>query len=78
MNTEETARYLQSLRMQHERVDALPPELMPPDLATAYQVQALLVDQVQQKIERPLELVERDVEAGQRGLLPHGTPRDAH
>ena len=43
MNTEETARYLQSLRMQHERVDALPPELMPPDLATAYQVQALLV-----------------------------------
>ena len=44
MSTAETARFLQTLRTRHERVDALPPDLAPPDLAAAYRVQAALVD----------------------------------
>jgi 2-keto-4-pentenoate hydratase len=44
MSIADTARFLQSLRTQHERVDALPPGLMPPDLASAYRAQALLVE----------------------------------
>ena len=43
MSTAETARFLRSLRLRHERADALPPALMPPDLASAYRAQALLV-----------------------------------
>ena len=44
MSITETARFLQSLRTRHERVDELPPGLMPPDLAAAYRAQAVLVD----------------------------------
>ena len=44
MSINETARFLQSLRTRHERVDELPLELMPPDLAAGYQAQAALVD----------------------------------
>lgn len=44
MSIADTARFLQSLRTQGERVDALPPDLMPPDLASAYRAQTALVD----------------------------------
>ena len=44
MSITETARFLQSLRTGHERVDELPPALMPPDLAAAYRAQTALVD----------------------------------
>ena len=44
MSNRETARFLYDLRTKHERVDALPAEFAPPDLASAYQAQALLVD----------------------------------
>ena len=44
MSNRETARFLYDLRTRHERVDALPAEFMSPDLASAYQAQALLVD----------------------------------
>ena len=44
MSITETARYLQSLRTRHERIDELPPALMPPDLAAGYRAQAALVD----------------------------------
>ena len=44
MNITETARYLQALRTRHERVDELPPALMPPDLAAGYRAQSALVE----------------------------------
>ena len=44
MNITETAQYLQALRTRHERVDELPPALMPPDLAAGYRAQAALVE----------------------------------
>ena len=44
MSTAETARFLQSLRTRHERIDELPRALMPPDLASGYRAQAALVD----------------------------------
>ena len=44
MSNAETARFLYDLRTRHERVDALPATLTPPDLASAYRAQALLVD----------------------------------
>ena len=44
MSITETARFLQSLRTRHERIDELPAALMPPDLAAGYRAQAALVD----------------------------------
>ncbi len=44
MTIGETARFLQSLRTRRERVDELPPALLPRDLQSAYRAQALLVD----------------------------------
>ena len=44
MNITETARYLQALRTRRERVDELPPALMPPDLAAGYRAQSALVE----------------------------------
>ena len=44
MSIDDTAAFLSGLRLEHRSVDELPAELMPPDLASAYRVQATVVD----------------------------------
>ena len=44
MSIEDTAAFLSDLRLEHRSAEELPAELMPPDLASAYQVQAAVVD----------------------------------
>ena len=44
MSIDDTAAFLSGLRLEHRSVDELPAELMPPDLASAYRVQAAVVD----------------------------------
>ena len=44
MRIDDTAAFLSGLRLEHRSVDELPAELMPPDLESAYRVQAAVVD----------------------------------
>ena len=44
MSIDDTAAFLSDLRLTHRSAEELPAELMPPDLASAYQVQAAVVD----------------------------------
>ena len=44
MSIDDTAAFLSALRLEHRSAEELPAELMPPDLASAYQVQAAVVD----------------------------------
>ncbi len=44
MSIDDTAAFLSRLRLEHRSVAELPADLMPPDLASAYRVQAMLVD----------------------------------
>lgn len=44
MSIDDTTAFLSRLRLEHRSVEELPAELMPPDLAAAYRVQAALVD----------------------------------
>ena len=44
MSIDDTAAFLSDLRLEHRSVEELPQELMPPDLASAYRVQAAVVD----------------------------------
>jgi 2-keto-4-pentenoate hydratase len=46
VSVEETSEYLFGLRRDNRKVDSLPEELCPNDLASAYQAQALLVDKL--------------------------------
>ena len=44
MSIDDTAAFLSDLRLEHRSTEELPAELAPPDLASAYQVQAAVVD----------------------------------
>ena len=44
MSIDDTAAFLSGLRLEHRSTEELPAELAPPDLASAYRVQAAVVD----------------------------------